>query len=243
MIRAATPGSRQKRDSLHHVLISSALAGITSLCVLNDQARALTTPCSFGGNTEAVLCQEGSPYDSTQASDKQITLLQGPTAGQGTIEFNWIPITPEPGYANDLWEVDLDFLQPLQGQASGFLDYMIEITSPNNANYRFDKVRLKADILSGSPVVTKSIFSDDAFTNKIFEVVGGNGFVSLPEGYAKLYVRDSYVLQGQTDVLDNIQNVYTQTPVPGPLPLFGAGAAMAFSRRLRRRAHSPHLPG
>lgn len=242
MIRTGSSGSKRRQTALHHVLIGSALAGISSLCLFNDQARALTTPCGFGGDTQAPACQIGYPYDSSAASDKQITILQGPTAGQGTIEFNWIPIIPEPGYANDLWEVDVDFQRPLQDPASGFLNYMIEITPPNNANYRFNKVRLKADILSGSPVVSKSIYSDDAFTNKIFEIIGGNGFVSLPQGYTKLYVRDSYALQGQSDVLDNFQNLYTQTPVPGPLPLFGAGAAMAFSRRLRRRTRSPHLP-
>jgi hypothetical protein len=233
-----------QRASLQRLLIGSALAGVTTLSLHGGQAKALTTPCSFGGNTEATTCVLGVPYDTQTATDKQITLLKTPTTGEGTIEFNWISIDPRPGYLDDLWEVDVDFEQPLQGPVSGIFEYLVEITSPDNAIWSFDTVRLKADSLSGNPLVTKSIYSDDAFTNEILEIVGGNGFVDLPSGYSKLYVRDSYELQGQSDVLDNFQNVYTQTQtVPGPLPLIGAGTAFAFSRRLRRRARSRHIPG
>lgn len=218
------------------------MAGVTTLSLHGGSASALSTPCSFGSNTEATACVLDVPYDTKTVSDKQITLLTTPTAGNGTIEFNWIPIDPGASYLDDLWEVDVDFEQPLQGPASGIFEYLIEITSPDNAIWSFDKVRLKVDSLSGNPVVTKSIYSDDAFTNEIFEIIGGNGFLQLPAGYTKLYVRDSYELQGQSDVLDNLQNVYTQT-VPGPLPLIGAGTAFAFSRRLRRRARSRHSMG
>ena len=241
MLRAAMPASLNQRASLHRLLIGSALAGVSTLSLHSGQARALSTPCSFGGNTEATTCVLGVPYDTKTATDKQITLLKTPTTGEGTIEFNWISIDPRPGYLDDLWEVDVDFEQPLQGPASGVFEYLIEITSPNNATWSFDTVRLKADSLSGNPLVTKSIYSDDAFTNEILEIVGGKGFVDLPSGYSKLYVRDSYELQGQSDVLDNFQNVYTQ--VPGPLPLIGAGTAFAFSRRLRQRARSRHILG
>jgi hypothetical protein len=244
MLRAAMPASLNQRASLQRLLIGSALAGVSTFSLHSGQARALSTPCSFGGNTEATTCVLGVPYDTQTATDKQITLLKTPTTGDGTIEFNWISIDPRPGYLDDLWEVDVDFEQPLQGPASGIFEYLIEITSPENATWSFDTVRLKADSLSGNPLVTKSIYSDDAFTNEILEIVGGNGFVDLPSGYSKLYVRDSYELQGQSDVLDNLQNVYTQTQtVPGPLPLIGAGTAFAFSRRLRQRARSRHSMG
>jgi hypothetical protein len=243
MFRAATSAFSPQRASLQRLLIGSAMAGVTTLSLHGGSASALTTPCSFGSNTEATACVLGVAYDTKSPTDKQITLLKTPTAGDGTIEFNWIPINPGPGYLDDLWEVDVDFEQPLQGPASGIFEYLIEITSPDNAIWSFDKVRLKVDSLSGNPVVTKSIYSDDAFTNEIFEIIGGNGFLNLPAGYTKLYVRDSYELQGQSDVLDNLQNVYTQTQVPGPLPLIGAGTAFAFSRRLRRRARSRHSMG
>lgn len=241
MLRAATSACNPQRASLQRLLIGSAMAGMTTLSLHGGSASALTTPCSFGSNTEATACRLDIPYDTKAASDKKLTLLKTPTVGDGTIEFNWIPIGPGTSYLDDLWEVDVDFEQPLQGPASGIFEYLIEITSPQNTNWRFDKVRLKVDSLSGNPVVTKSIYSDDAFTNEILEIIGGNGLVDLPPGYTKLYVRDSYELQGQSDVLDNFQNVYTQ--VPGPLPLIGAGTAFAFSRRLRRRARSRHSMG
>ena len=42
----------------------------------------------------------------------------------------------------------------------------------------------------------------------------------------------------QGDVLDSFKDTYTQEPVPGPLPLLGAGMGFAFSRRLRSRIRS-----
>ena len=97
------------------------------------------------------------------------------------------------------------------------------------------------DALAGNPSVIKKIFGDAGFTNEILEVTA-NGFVSLPTGYQTLYVRDTYnVAQG--DVLGSFQNVYTQTSVPGPLPLLGASTAFAFSRGLRRRLKQRHNMG
>ena len=133
MLRAAMPASLNQRASLHRLLIGSALAGVSTLSLHSGQARALSTPCSFGGNTEATTCVLGVPYDTKTATDKQITLLKTPTTGEGTIEFNWISIDPRPGYLDDLWEVDVDFEQPLQGPASGVFEYLIEITSPKEA--------------------------------------------------------------------------------------------------------------
>ncbi|MFM7266135.1 MAG: hypothetical protein ACKOZW_11220 [Cyanobium sp.] len=230
--------------SLPKVLIGGAVAGVASLLLQAGQASALTTPCSFGGNVEAAGCTKG-PYDSDLPSDKIITLLstnqdgttQGPTTGQGTVDFDWIPLPP-PGYGADLWEVDVDFDADLVGPGSGSFDYGISIIDPSRT---FDRVRLKVDALAGNPTVTKSIYTDDAFTNKILELTG-NGFISLPSGYQTLYVRDSYTLQ-QGDVLASFQNVYTQQTVPGPLPLLGAGTAFGFSRSLRRRLKQRHSLG
>lgn len=217
-------------------LIRCAAVAVAGLSLQAGQASALSTPCSFGGNSDAALCTT-TPYDSDLPSDKQITLLstsqasssQGPTAGQGTVDFDWIPLPP-PGYTADLWEVDVDFDADLVGPISGQFDYKIAISDPA---WTFDRVRLKVDALIGNPSVIKSIYSDDSFTTKLLELVG-NGFVSLPSGYQTLYVRDSYTLQ-QGDVLGSFQNVYTQTTVPGPLPLLGAGTAFGLSRGLRRR--------
>ena len=242
MLRPSTSTHGRQRVFLPNRLIGGAVVGAASLLLQAGQASALTTPCSFGGNVDAANCVAG-PYDSDLPSDKQITLITqnpnggfGPTTGQGTVDFDWISLPPA-GFGGDLWEVDVDFDTDLTGQVSGSFDYGISITDPSRT---FAQVRLKVDALAGNPTVTKSIYSDDAFTNKILEMTG-NGFVSLPSGYQMLYVRDSYALQ-QGDVLASFQNIYSQT-VPGPLPLLGAGTALGFSRRLRRRLKQRHSLG
>ena len=240
MLRSAVYHSSRQHPSTQRLLIGSAFAGIAAISLQAGQAQALMTPCSFGGNTIAPSCTAG-PYDSDLPSDKQITLLtassdgtsQGPTTGQGTVDFDWISL----GSGADIWEVDVDFDADLIGAATGSFEYIINITDPTRS---FEQVRLKVDALAGNPSVTKSIYSDDGFTNKLLELVG-NGFVPLPAGYQTLYVRDSYVLQ-QGDVLASFQNEFTQT-VPGPLPLLGAGTAFGFSRRLRLRIKRRHQLG
>lgn len=242
MLRPSTSAHGRQRVFLPNRLIGGAVVGAASLLLQAGQASALTTPCSFGGNVDAANCVAG-PYDSDLPSDKQITLITqnpnggfGPTTGQGTVDFDWISLPPA-GFGGDLWEVDVDFDADLTGQVSGSFDYGISITDPSRT---FAQVRLKVDALAGNPTVTKSIYSDDAFTNKILEMTG-NGFFSLPSGYQMLYVRDSYALQ-QGDVLASFQNIYSQT-VPGPLPLLGAGTAFGFSRSLRRRLKQRHSLG
>lgn len=246
-----TPSTPINRPAfLPRALLASAFVGAATLSLQAGQANALSTPCSFGGNVQSLPGCATGPYDSTLPSDKQITLLstsedgitKGPTAGVGTIDFDWIVLPPEtnpptPNYFGDLWEVDVDFDSDLNAPTSGTFDYKINITDPS---WTFDRVRLKVDALAGNPSVIKTIYSDDAFTQKIMEVTA-NGFVALPGGYQTLYVRDTYNL-AQGDVLGSFQNVYTQT-VPGPLPLMGAGTAFAFSRGLRRRLKQRHRLG
>ena len=41
--------------------------------------------------------------------------------------------------------------------------------------------------------------------------------------------------------MDNFANDFSQTSVPGPLPLLGAGAAFGFSRRIRSRIKGARL--
>ena len=250
MFRATPPAAINPAGFLQRLLLGSAFTGIATLTLQAGQASALSTPCSFGGNTQSLPGCATGPYDSTLPSDKLITLLstsedgstKGPTAGVGTIDFDWIALPPEtnpptPNYFGDLWEVDVDFDADLSTPTSGTFDYKINITDPS---WTFERVRLKVDALAGNPSVIKKIFSDAGFTNEILEVTA-NGFVSLPTGYQTLYVRDTYnVAQG--DVLGSFQNVYTQT-VPGPLPLVGAGTAFAFSRGLRRRLKQRHNMG
>ncbi|MFN9619802.1 MAG: hypothetical protein ACK55X_08845 [Synechococcaceae cyanobacterium] len=220
------------------------MAGLASLGLGATPAHALSTPCSFGTNVDAPACQLNVPYDSDLPSDKQITLLQGPTVGNGTIDFDWIPLPP-PGYVSDLWEVDVDFDEDLVGPAggtSGVFDYKIDIF---NTPFQFFKtVELSVESAVGNPSVTKSIYSDDAFTNLISQITvtgdGRSGFLPLPSTLQTLWVRDFYSVP-EGAVLGSFKNIYTQ--VPGPLPLLGAGTAFGFSRRLRRRVRQRHSLG
>lgn len=243
MLRSDTPGSSfptKSPASLRALLIGSSVAGLASLGLGATPAHALSTPCSFGGGA-GTPCQLNTPYDSTAPSDKQITFLQGPTAGMGDIEFEWIPVTPLPGYLSDIWKIDVDFTPALQGPVTGVFDYEINIFE---GPMQFNTVELSVDAVAGTPTVTKSIYGDAGFTQLLQQItVSGNatsGYLALPSDYTTLYVRDSYVLK-DGDILDNFQNNFTQ--VPGPLPLLGAGTAFGFSRRLRRRVRQRHSLG
>ena len=41
--------------------------------------------------------------------------------------------------------------------------------------------------------------------------------------------------------VSTVDNTYTQTSVPGPLPVLGAGVAFGFSRKLRRRINGARI--
>jgi hypothetical protein len=46
-------------------------------------------------------------------------------------------------------------------------------------------------------------------------------------------------IDGVTNLgIQSIQNSFTQQPVPGPLPILGAGTAFGLSRKLRQRVKS-----
>lgn len=56
----------------------------------------------------------------------------------------------------------------------------------------------------------------------------------------QLFVTDTYTstASSPSGQITGITNTFMSTPVPGPLPLLGAGAAFGFSRKLRRRIKS-----
>lgn len=53
----------------------------------------------------------------------------------------------------------------------------------------------------------------------------------------QIWVRDTYVstVASPSGQVTGITNTFMSAPVPGPLPVLGAGAAFGFSRKLRRR--------
>jgi hypothetical protein len=150
------------------------------------------------------------------------------------------PGTPQTG---PIWELDLDFSLDSVAVSSGSLDYKLEITDPD---FVFNVAALSTLLTPVQPFplgdfeVTKSIYSDAAFSNLLLKLTNdevpppagtlvANGII----GGQTIYVRDEWSIPaGSNVIIDGIQNSYTQ--VPAPLPLLGAGAAFGSIRKLRK---------
>jgi hypothetical protein len=212
------------------------------------------TKCDFL-STSANPCVIG--ITSPVVVDKQLTILNwssisspDPSNPSG-LEFSYVPGDSHP------WHVDLDF-NP-DDVDGGSLAYLIEIVPDfiydrpidplfpppipacdlyPGCGPRFGGVRLK----SGS-AVTK-VYGTGYDANALDPRDGSAGIVTGiidilntpsspdfgPGGPSALYVKD-YWAAGQA--VDNLENAFYQ--VPGPLPIFGVGAAFGFSRNLRKR--------
>jgi len=131
---------------------------------------------------------------------------------------------------------------------------MFEISS-SQPNAYFKKIALDTVHGGNGPTASKFVYAteqdflDDTdllnpFAGRIAQLTSLNGVasnVTLPfDTYRALWVRDTFTPGGNGD-LKTLTNEYTQgdsSRVPGPLPLMGAGVALGFSRKLRRRITS-----
>ena len=132
------------------------------------------------------------------------------------------------------------------GQIDTSGTYRYSITA---AGRKFTEFSLNADIsFNQTGTATKSVYSDAGYTNLIgtFTSINGNSVAFAPltdQTLSTVYVQDSYMFTGTTQ-LNSISNNFKVTApappptVPGPLPILGAGASFAFSRKLRRRIKS-----
>jgi hypothetical protein len=144
------------------------------------------------------------------------------------------------------WELDIDFSLDRSASLSptGNLDYKIKITDPK---YVFKTASLSTLIsAAGDYAVNKKFYTDASFTSEITAWALSNPAPANPDaksiGSQEIFVRDSWDIPvGSPAIIDAIQNNYTQRPVPGPLPLLGAGAAFGFSRRIRSRIKGARL--
>lgn len=113
--------------------------------------------------------------------------------------------------------------------------------SVNAGSLMFTEVSLNTDIsFNQLGTVTKNIYSDPGYTNLIGTMMSTNGnsvaFQPLTDQtLSTIYIEDTYSFNGTTQ-LNSISNNFKVTP--GPLPILGAGASFAFSRKLRRRIKS-----
>ena len=123
-----------------------------------------------------------------------------------------------------------------QTDTSGTYRYSISAGS-----LQFTEFSLNADIsFSQLGTVTKTVYSDPGFTTVIgtYTSTNGNSVAFSPlsnQTLSTVYVQDTYSFNGITQ-LNSISNNFKA--VPGPLPILGAGASFAFSRKLRRRIKS-----
>ncbi len=117
------------------------------------------------------------------------------------------------------------------------------ITIDPAADQAFNTVSLSSTItpgVSGSAYVKKLIYTEDPNVDPnaiLIATLTNSGSSPIPLGTTKLFIKDEVFSEDDYQIV-NFTNSYSQypvTPVPGPLPLFGAGAAFGFSRRLRRR--------
>jgi hypothetical protein len=232
--------------------VAFSLTGITASLLSAGGAQATIVPgnlCWFGTLTDTVPV--GTPECATfdpstglgtqfQLEDKLVNIgrldfgVNPPPVGgprEGTLGFQYTPIDPPPGLANDQFSLILNFNPDRNGPYSGQFDYQIFITNPK---FQFATAELDS-IVSGKPVgstVTKKIFgfADIVSTD-------GSNEPEVPVSGSVLTVQNIWNVPAGT-VLDSFKDTYTQAPipeVPGPLPLLGAGAAFGFSRRIRRR--------
>jgi len=150
-----------------------------------------------------------------------------------------------PGYQDDDFLLNLAFFTPVIGPKTGFFNYKLSIL---DSDYTFDSVQLDTTVTVPKPpvpninyvTVTKKVNGVPILTSINGAQVGPIAF-SDP---GPITVEDVWtVVPGGK--LTFLQDTFTQArdipPVPGPLPLLGAGAAFGFSRRIRGRIKGARL--
>ena len=200
------------------------------------------TICDFGG-----YAGPNGPCASNQVLsflDKRVTFSSLPSAGAGTVSLASI--------VKDVFTVQFIFFQPLTPADPGYpgfgpllpvvfnatTSYVIDIV--NDPGWFFSGVKIDsvdAGVLGTS--VTKSELNNRFNTLRSLNGVpdpNTGDFALLNGAYNSLNVTDIYSVSG-TGALTSFTNTYRQSfeRVPGPLPLAGALAGLAWTRRLRRR--------
>jgi len=223
------------RSMIPKALVTAAMGGGIGSLLAGGSAEALplTPPLCYFGTPSGGVTAECTSGIQFELQDKLVTLGAldfGPKSG--TLGFQFTPIDPPAGLANDSFALALDFNPDSQGPYSGQFDYTITITDPTN--YEFATAQLDS-IVTGAPTnttVTKKILG---FANLVS--TNGSNVTPVPVSGTTLTVQNLWSVP-QGDMLDGFKDVYTQkdrVDVPGPLPVMGAGMAFGFSRKLRSR--------
>ncbi|MFM7171233.1 MAG: hypothetical protein ACKOYH_10405 [Cyanobium sp.] len=178
----------------------------------------LSFPCTSGVYTvESLGSSFTSPYTGTV-----VTSIDNPVGGSSVTGT-----------------VDTDFTGPnLVGINSGEIWYKV-----TKADGPITAARIDSDFDTTPGSVQKQIYAEFAagvFSGLLYDATSSNGmptdFAPLSTALNTIYVKDIFTV-GDGGQLDN----FTNTFVPGPLPILGAGAAFGFSRKLRSRIKAARL--
>jgi hypothetical protein len=183
------------------------------------------------GGAHALTC---SPNTAGTFTLSDVTILSGLAS---TCEIaNFPPTNP------NLASVDVNFGPPtIVGPTTGSYWYSLTSTSPYQ---EFQSISMNMDIGGlQAASATKNIYSAPPNLSGLFDPLtligtvtttgGSTAFVNLTnQTLSTIYVGDSFII-GNSTSLNSISNNFVA--VPGPLPIFGAGAAFGFSRKLRSR--------
>lgn len=222
--------------------LAAALALAGSTAWLAPTVQAASSSCSFGGSSST--CSLATPFEKIVTADFELglELTRLPTLGAGTIQF-----LEQEG----VFVVDVDFIPFLgSGTGTGMLDYKLSINPLSKTAWYFDEaglaiigppVRRLSSIALNAPQFqsTTAIFNNNlsvlslhANQDNTFQT----GSFSTP--LSTISVSNRYAVSRGS--INNFQHSFVlqdppQSSVPGPVPLLGAAAYYAASRRLRRR--------
>lgn len=184
-----------------------------------------------------------TPIGTMSDAGATFTGISGPTAGTGSVEFDYVglhPSLPSPELRRT-WVVDTDVAPNLVAPYSGIFEYKLDAP----AGEAWINAALSQNIVSpfAGADVTKLVCTDSMFMDNCTTIgpVLDSGFTPVFTpivASSTIYVRDTYVGVPPA-ILDNYINSF-QT-VPGPLSILGAGAALGFSRKLRGRIKAARL--
>lgn len=238
------------RGRLPKLLMTAALIGGSAATLFAGSAKAAWTDidgvwhCGGADNTLYAQCDTTT---TAQLGDKVLQLTQLPSVFVKNDSFSFA-LNPATQFLPEFWQVSFD-PEPNRVQPNAdFYDYKLSIVGSSDV---FSGTALSADVNPGGTTNIQKCISSAAGSPPSCDLLTQaippdpnplTGFTTIPGNKTTIYVRDGWNINGNDGAnINQIRNSFTQSTVPGPLPLLGAGAAFGFSRRIRRRIKGVNL--